>query len=74
MLAEDKELDEDMIADKSKRQKTKWTHKNMQECRASYQIALQEMETVSDLENVNTAVVAPPPIVEVVEGTMASVE
>ncbi|KNZ74979.1 Peregrin [Termitomyces sp. J132] len=74
MLAEDKELDEDMIADKSKRQKTKWTHKNMQECRASYQIALQEMETVSDLENVNTAVVAPPPIVEAVEGTMASVE
>ncbi|KAG6889771.1 hypothetical protein C0995_014698 [Termitomyces sp. Mi166 len=68
MLAEDKELDKDMIADKSKRQKTKWTPKNIQECRVSYQIAMQEMETVSDLENAaavaaNAAVAVPPAVV-----------
>ncbi|KAG6889773.1 hypothetical protein C0995_014703 [Termitomyces sp. Mi166 len=62
------ELDKDMIADKSKRQKTKWTPKNIQECRVSYQIAMQEMETVSDLENAaavaaNAAAVAVPPAV-----------
>ncbi|KAG6885752.1 hypothetical protein C0993_010264 [Termitomyces sp. T159_Od127] len=79
MLAEDKELDEDMIADKSKRQKTKWTSKNIQECRESFRIAMQEMETASDVENAainnaNTVVVAAPPAVGTEEGTIMPME
>ncbi|KAG6895629.1 hypothetical protein C0992_000303 [Termitomyces sp. T32_za158] len=79
MLAEDKELDQDMIADKSKRQKTKWTPKNIQECRVSYGIALQEMETVSDLENAavisaNVAAVTAPPAVGAEEGVTLPME
>ncbi|KAG6825753.1 hypothetical protein H0H92_002556 [Tricholoma furcatifolium] len=50
MLGEDKEFDADLIATKSKRQTVKWTTKNMQECRTSYEIALKEIETASDLE------------------------
>ncbi|KAG6835319.1 hypothetical protein H0H93_002746 [Arthromyces matolae] len=51
MLGEDKDFDADLVAEKSKRQWVGWTAKNMQACRASYEIALNEMETPSDVEN-----------------------
>ncbi|KAG5643940.1 hypothetical protein DXG03_009352 [Asterophora parasitica] len=48
MLGEIKTLDDDLLAEKSSRQK--WKNQGMQKaCRESYQVALAEMETKSDL-------------------------